>query len=567
MGISFYEVIQKEDSAMKKKIIVLSLILTGITGSFFLPEKGYSQMAPEASSISTETISRDADVTSELPASAIFSAEEIEAVRQQWLDQRDLIDSMVDSNPASPAGLPLKKGREVNVIDPSIMEAPSTFTVSRNNKNTIANGAAGSVLAEPAAASEGMEVFYAGNNYASYSTDGGATWVNVPIPAGPADALVPCCDNDVVHDKGHGETFWSTLYLNAARTNGVIRIYVRPTIPGATACSYTIDPGGTADNVVPDYPHLGLSNNYLYLTTNNLTTGTTWLNSQVRRFNLDTIITCPASITPTVATYNGTIGTTTIGQRVFVPVDGARETMYWGALDNTTTFRIFSWPESSVLTSTTTRAIAASTFANPDCRGGTNNTDFVEKSTAWSITGFRMRGAVGGGNLAFYWNVGPDAAHTQGHVHSAVFREYGLTLISQPHIFNNTLCFAFPTVAANDRGDFGLTIAYGGRLGGGGPAVTGGIAIDDSYTTGVGSFTSVLAATAGMTHNPPGPDFRYGDYLTIRPQHPCGLYFAATSYSLNGGTAVANVNARYVEFGRERYKKCSDGWRDEIRIP
>ncbi|MBI5192070.1 MAG: hypothetical protein HZA08_01360 [Nitrospirae bacterium] len=126
-------------------------------------------------------------------------------MRQQWLDQRELIDSMVDNSPASPAGLPLKKGREVNLIDPAIMEIPSTITISRNNKNTIANGAGGSVLAEPAAASEGAEVFYTGNNYASYSTNGGAIWVNVPIPAGPADASLPCCDNDVIHDKGQQE--------------------------------------------------------------------------------------------------------------------------------------------------------------------------------------------------------------------------------------------------------------------------------------------------------------------------------------------------------------------------
>jgi len=261
----------------------------------------------------------------------------------------------------------------------------------------------------------------------------------------------------------------------------------------------------------------------------------------------------------TTYTYTGSYGG---GQRVFVPVEGARETMYWGMLQSSTTFRLFSWPEASAAPTNVLRTITAANYTNPDCRGGLNNTDWIERSTAWSITGFRLRGAVGAGRISFYWNVGADASHTQGHVHSAIFRELDQLLIAQPHIWNSGACFGYPAVSTNARGDLGLTIGMGGRAGGGGPAVRGYVGIDDDYTSGIGVFGTVYQTAIG-THNP--ADNRYGDYFTIHPQTPCDLFFAATNYALNGGTSTTNVNARYVEFGRGRDGVCYTNWSDEDR--
>mgnify|MGYP005851136125 CR=1 FL=1 len=118
----------------------------------------------------------------------------------------------------------------------------------------------------------------------------------------------------------------------AALTNEVVRIFVRRSIPLANNCAYDIDPAGTANNILPDYPHLGISNNHLYLTTNNIGP-TGWAGSQVRRFNIDQMADCA---TTTVNTFTRTGAP---GQRVFVPVEGAREIMYWGMLESRTTFR------------------------------------------------------------------------------------------------------------------------------------------------------------------------------------------------------------------------------------
>lgn len=239
--------------------------------------------------------------------------------------------------------------------------------------------------------------------------------------------------------------------------------------------------------------------------------------------------------------------------------------------------RIFSWPESAAAPSQAVRAIAASNFTNSDCRGGTNNTDWIERSTSFSIRGFRLRGVAapsargGQGVLAFYWNVGRDAAHTQGHVHSAVFSLAGLNLVAQPHIFNQGFCFGYPVVTSNSRGDIGLSIALGGRAGGGGgagTAVRGAVGIDDEFTTGIGFFGTVFTTAAGTHNPPPGPASdpapRFGDYFTIHPYEPCEKWFSATNYALLNGANVASINSRYVEFGRQQSRRCYNAHRSQF---
>lgn len=447
----------------------------------------------------------------------------------------------------SPPGLPQVQPAET--IEAPVMgeSNPSGFVVGRNNQNLRANTSGlASTTSEPAAANEGIDVFYTSNWQAGYSTNGGSSYTAVTIPAGPSNAPNFCCDQDVIYDKSHAITFWSVLYLNSAQNNGVVRIYVIKNIPSSWSCSYTFDPGGSS-NVVPDFPHLGLSTNYLYLTLNNLTNGTTWTNSQVIRLTLDQLADC-TTVTTNTYTYTGTVG-----QRVFVPAGGARLTMYWGSLDNSSTFRIFSWPESSTSVSSSTTAIQTSTNNSPDCRGGANNTNWFALSTSYSIQGFTLRGAVGASTLYFYWNASNDATYPNALVRAAVFNQSGYAVVNQPHIWSSSFCFGYPAVSANQRGDVGLSIAWGGKNGGSGPALVAGVGIADDYSSSAGFFGSVTSTATG-THQP--PDGRYGDFLTVRPHQPCDLWWTAENFAYLNGSAATNVNARYVEFGRNRDQRC-----------
>jgi hypothetical protein len=557
---------------MKKRTVPLAYLALAAGASLLVSgANGQTRTTRHEADVVTGELAPDdpAELEREAAAAPAISSSELEALRQSYLERREKMEARALEGRGPDIGVDAALPERVLAVPPptelglldelqSSFDAPTTevavpgqFVIGRNFRNSRANTT--STLAEPVASNEGPFVLYMGNTHQELSTNGGSTYVGIPIPAGPAEAPFACCDPDIIYDQGRGVTFRIWLYTNAAQTNGVVRIFVRRRLDLADACSYTIDPGGAANNVVPDYPHLGITNNHLYLTTNNVRSDQVWLGAQVRRFNIDQMSDCLATATTTF-TYVGAVG-----QRVVVPAQGTRENMYWGLLDSPTVFRIFRWNQAAAAPTSVTRLVSASNFSNPDCRGGVGNFDFIERPTAFTITGFRLRGAVGRGFLRFYWHSAPIGAATQAHVRAAVFRETDLVLVDQPHIFNNTFCFGFPAVTTNERGDVGLTIASGGRAGGGGTAARGFVGIDDDFTPG-NTFGTVFLTASGDRNRSDG---RFGDYFNTLPHEPCDNWFHATNYAL----LSTLVNARYVEFGRARDGKCYTGWRSAIRLP
>jgi hypothetical protein len=90
-----------------------------------------------------------------------------------------------------------------------------------------------------------------------------------------------------------------------------------------------------------------------------------------------------------------------------------------------------------------------------------------------------------------------------------------------------------------------MSIAIGGRAGGGGTPVRGYVGVDDASTAG--TFFSTFSLTAQGTHNP--SNNRFGDYFTVRVDDRCPSAWVATNYALlNGNTSSSHVNARYVRF-------------------
>ena len=174
-------------------------------------------------------------------------------------------------------------------------------------------------------------------------------------------------------------------------------------------------------------PARGLTKRYLYLTTNNI--GPTRF-AQMRRWAIEDIANCRIAPFDRFERPWTTVAVGPTGnQRVWVPAEGTNnlERMYWGQLDNTTTFRTYWWPESGTSVFTTTRSVATSNFSNPDCRGGVGNYDFIERGTSWSIAGFRLRSVVaaaangGTGVFAAYWHSAPISGRPQAYIRAAVF--------------------------------------------------------------------------------------------------------------------------------------------------
>ena len=503
-----------------------------------------------------------------------LSPAEREALMERLHQRREAAAAEVDNNPPSPPGVESEPVPPTNAtfLDANNSEwpgDPTQFLIGLNSRNTRANNpAVGSTLAEPVAVNNGKTIVSAGNWHIEYTFFMGqpGSYVNIPIPGGPARAPFPCCDPDLVIDDASRVIFFSYLYLNNAGTDGIARLFVKRTSNTTTFdCWYNIATGPT--NVVPDYPHLGLTQDYLYLTTNNIpAAGSSF--RRITRYPIDTLAKCQ-TVTGQSFTQSGAPG-----QRVWVPSGGTNNfrTMYWTQLENSSTMRIYRWKDDENTIFSTTRGIATSNFTNPDCRGGINNADWIERSTAWSIAGFRMRCALAPGYnyardktgvLACYWNVGTDASHTQGHVHSAVFDLTTLNVISQPHIWNNNHCFGYPAVSSSKRGDIGLSIAWGGRAGGNSTAAQGAVGLDDSFNAGaVGSFGTVFTTASGDYNRPDG---RFGDYFSVRPHEPCEKWFTATNYALLGGTSATNVNSRIIQFGRRQSNRCY--WTHRLHPP
>lgn len=522
--------------------------------------------APQPEAISTTIMSTTEimeRVPNDIPPSRLTAAQR-EAIEERREALEAAAEARVNNHPPSPPGLPLVRDPETPVAPFGALATqapltPDAYVLGKSVTNPNVALAGQTTIVEPSISNQSLNAFYLSNDRADYSSDGGNTWTQLTIPGGPPDAPVFCCDQTIVYDPSHSLWIWSRLYTTSSSNNGVVHISVIKNAP-TVACTYKYDPAGTADNMKPDYPQSGLSDNYFYQSTSEFQNGV-WLRARMRRISLDDLANCPASVTANIVGYQPT------SKRMWTPVRGAKEIMYWGQFENSTQLRIWSWPESSATATSVLQTVSATTFANSDCRGGTNNLDWIE-SKGWGIgegflRGALARGGVGSANptaqrLQFYWNGGADATHPQAYIRSAVFLLPAMTLLAQPNINNDGFCYGYADVHPNARGDLGLSLAFGGMAGGGGPALSAGVAIEDEFTANFAVGT--VYQTTGGTAMPSSQ--RYGDYLSVKSHEPCGLWWTAANYALSGGTSSTNLVARYLQFGRARDQNCWERWNE-----
>jgi hypothetical protein len=516
---------------------------------------------PVAMTPTTHSVWRPIRAADLRPAVQLSTAQR-EAMRQNILARRELAAGLVDNAPPSPPGREFSPGQETQPrAETEFHGTPSTLNVLNNVLNPIAQDGTQLTILEPTTVNEGNTGIYTGNWFFSYTTNGGANWTEEAIPAGSVTNPYFCCDIDSLYDAARGIFVWSALYCAAVdcATTGSVVIFVRQTAAGGNTCSYELDYTALF-NEGPDYPHLGVSNKFGYVSVNSFTATGSWSASDMWRFNLDQAADC-ATVDNDLFSYFGVVGNNVVlGQRAFVPGTNTQAAMYWAQSDNTTQLRIYKWPETSTSVQQFVRTVGTTTFANSNCKGGTNNAEVFTNPTAWSIIGFRHRTAVAGPRVLVLWNGAADAGHANAHIRGADFQEPNLVLMSQPDIFSSAQCYNYPAVVGSERdGHYGLAVLFGGKVGGGGPALNTAIGIDDDYTPGIGVFD--LATVTSGTHNP--ADGIAGDYISVQRHRPCGLSaFVATGYELNGGTAASNIRGHYVEFARNRDRTCFERWKD-----
>ena len=424
--------------------------------------------------------------------------------------------------------------------------SPGSFYIGKNLEYPIV-GDARSTVAEPSFDNNGNRWFATMNWNRGYSTNAGSTWTGIPDDAGPADAPLFCCDQDVIHDHGRDRTFYSVLFVDSGLTTGAVRIYVRNYNNLTDKCSYTIDPGA---GTLLDYPHLGLGNNYIYLTANRITGGG-WSGAIVYRANLDQVAACQST------GFQAFVWTGGVGQVVWTPARSMQDTLYLVTIENTSQLRYFWSPESGTAVNTQLVNVEASNFGAATCTGGKSGNNWMGDTLSTSSIGFQIRSALAHDNgteyLATYYtvNANPGVGFTQAYAAGVIsqtpdsIKGTGFAYLNQADIFNGGACFGIPDVVANARGDLGLSIAFGSSSTGGGPA-QGYVAISDDYTRGTtrGFFATVFLV-ASADDNPT----RFGDYFTARTQEPADLAFTGATYGLLSG----GINVALTEYVRGRY--------------
>ena len=541
----------------------------------------------------TETAS---EALSRAPADVplpVLSSEQRQAMIENFENLIEDAEGVTDNNPPGSPGSPLVQDPEVSLIEipsadatqssslpPSGGESerpkPASATILPpsspdelviGKKVTNPNLPGNTIVVEPSVSNMALSVFYLSNDRADYSSDGGKTFSTLNIPGGPPAAPNFCCDQTIVFDPSRSIWIWSRLYINSASNTGITQISVIKN-PPKIGCTYNYNPSDSTNTYKVDYPQLGLSDNKVYLSTSEFV-GKKWVRARMLRMDLDDIAACPPSVTARVAGYKPST------KRMWTPIRGAKRVMYWANPEDNTHLRIWTWPEDDPNPTWVVKKVQPTANSNPDCRGGNNNQDWMEKK-GWHLGEGILRGALARGGtqwkcpdcdrLQFFWNSNKDSTHLQAYVRSAVFDLPDLNVVAEPNIHRPDMCFGYADVHPNARGDLGVTVAFGGRDGGNGRALGAGVAIEDEYTKGF--HINKVYVTSSGTDMPSSKnkswDQRYGDYLSVKPDEPCSLWWIAGNYALRGGGGPKNVVGHYLEFGRYRDRNCWERWNETV---
>jgi hypothetical protein len=419
--------------------------------------------------------------------------------------------------------------------------APGDLTIFYNSFLAPTTGK--STINEPSTANMGGYVFYTGNWYAARSTVGGQgfgvfpNWTYINPYADMSDF---CCDQDVVADRGRQFFMW---YRQGVRNNatGQNRFALGVSTDGSSFCTYFIQPtsvnAGWTSNWF-DYPHLALSNNFLYITTNvfNFSAPPQLVRQVILKWPLDALSTCSGfsySYWDNVLSGWGE------------PAQGATTTEYWGdhrGFNNS--FRVLWNPENSGTISWVDRAIAAFNFENGDgsCPGPTG-LNWCARGDSRILAGWvRQREYESVGQVGFMWNGRQGGGFPLPYVEAATFRQDTLDYTGRPLIWSDSFTWQYPFASPNARGDLGVTVSGGSTATH--PSTL--FAIDDDYNGTPPGWENIFlrVGNAGAT--------AWGDYIRNRPHQPQGLVWISTGHTQQGGTSGANTEPGYYVVGRLR---------------
>ncbi len=441
-------------------------------------------------------------------------------------------------------------GSETNLDGPGPLAANTFKLWSNTNLLPIIPGGFSSSTNEPATAMSGRNRFQTGNWYSAYSSNQGNTWTHLsPFTAFPSVDGGFCCDQDTLYDPSRGMFIWLLQYIKSGSgptDKGSFRIALWNShvqnISNVGWYYYTFDPtdiGGSGGEWF-DYPHLALSNDYLYIAINVFTTTTdTWTRTVMIRLPLREMRYAQGfsySYWQSTQYFN------------FTPVQGAKDVMYWASQVNGNSMALFRWPESGGISFFGRGITAYNAGGLHNCPASDGN-DWCERSDNRINAGAIVRNALTRQQeLWFFWNVREGGIFTWPYVEAAKFRESDLAYLGRPLLWSSGAPWHYVGAAPNARGDVALSIAYGHA-----PNFFPGsvVCLDDDFN---GDPAPWECYTTRVGSHSPASD-RWGDYLRVRPADPADYNWTATAFTLQANTGSGAAEPRNLIFGRER-----DAW-------
>jgi hypothetical protein len=424
----------------------------------------------------------------------------------------------------------------------------------RVDVNTLVGGVEfGSAEPEPSVANnERGLVFYTSNFFVSKSTDRGNHWEYAgvstpPSPNGPFKNMNDfCCDQDVVYDHNRHIFIWyRQAWCNAPTT---VRCDYQPPSPAPRINHanhfrlsisrdavnwwyYDVYPtlfSTTWNNQWWDFPHLALSNNNLYFSSNVF--NGIGSHTVLARVSLDSL----ASASTIFFQYLD-LGR---GAWTATPVQGAIDTMYFGKTDPRSNdhFIIYKWPDSSASIYTYYRTIPSWTPSSQGsfmCAAPDGN-NWCARSDNRVLNGWIWNDIVG-----FFWNAANDTQHgfPYPYVNAATFETRNdLAYRSSPIIWNRDVAWVYPYASPNSRG-LGIAAFFGG----GGYYPTQNVMIADSSVSCCPTppyHTWYIASSTNAINE-------WGDYIRVRPYTGSTFHWVGTGYT---DTRMANT-PRFFVFG------------------
>lgn len=398
-----------------------------------------------------------------------------------------------------------------------------------------------SVINETSVATNWPLTFVTANWFAARSTDGLATltYVDPDVALPPIPGQSFCCDQSVLFDRSRSMFIWISLWIDPSATTGTIRIAVSENLTNWTVSDFTsefFDLSG-----LPDYPHVALGANYLYMTINHFDPFFT--QSTIARFSL-----------------------THLKRRVSVPTDfvnrnefnhkvahdyGPGTKAYWASHVDNNTIRVFRWEEGSSLVLQNDIDIPAWTrgtrgdfsCVTPDGNDPCQRMD--DRVLGGFVTGPKKLPAGSDAQkvVGFSWNAPQDGNFGAPHTNIVRIDAENLTLIDNPVLWHPTIALVYADMHPNDRGDVGFVLDMIG--GGFHPFLAG---IDLREESSVPPPWSLFGIRGG--DDSPNSD-GWGDYNTVRRAYPFGHLFISGGHTLQGGGNNGDVETLIGLFGRD----------------